>query len=116
VARRQTRVYLIWIDERGAEQPQGFTCASANSSENAHHQPWFSFFVGRTEHFTCHYQGVSHAEWAETRTGIHVNRDRQLHLLPAQAVVIERHPPGPKGSHNAQRTMNDIWSSPVLKP
>jgi hypothetical protein len=36
--------------------PQGFTCASAHSSENAHHQPWFSFFVRRTEHFHLPYK------------------------------------------------------------
>src|SRR5256886_13583841 len=31
-------------------------CASADSSANAYHKPWFSFFLRRTEHFRLHYE------------------------------------------------------------
>jgi hypothetical protein len=46
--------------------PQGFTCASAHSS--AHHQPWFSFFVRRTEHFHLPLPRSEPCGMAEKRT------------------------------------------------
>src|SRR5215472_14773441 len=59
-AARENRVYLmVWVQSG----PQGFDGASAHSSENAYHKPWFSFFVRRTEHFHMPLRGVSHAEW-----------------------------------------------------
>ena len=97
--------------------PQGFTCASAHSSENAHHQPRFSLFVRRTEHFHLPLTRSEPCRMVETRTGIHANRDRQRHLLPAQSHG-HRTPPAQnrKALTTRKETMNDIWSSPVLKP
>jgi hypothetical protein len=97
--------------------PQGFTCASAHSSEKADYQPWFSLFVRRTEHFHLPLTRSEPCRMAETRTGIHVNRDRQRHLLPAQSHG-HRTPPAQnrKALTTRKETMSDIWSSPVLKP
>jgi hypothetical protein len=43
---------MDWVQSR----PQGFNCASAHSSENAYHKPWFSFFVRLAEHFRLNYE------------------------------------------------------------
>src|SRR5258708_23674437 len=97
--------------------PRDFNRASAHSSENAHHQPWFSFFVRRTEHFHLPLPRSEPCRMAETRTEIHVNRDRQRHLLPAQSHG-HRTPPAQnrKARTTRKEPMNDLWTSPVLKP
>jgi len=97
--------------------PQGFTCASAHSSENAHHQPWFSFLVRRMEHFHLPLPRSEPCTMAEKRTWIDANGDQQRHLLPAQSRG-HRTPPAQnrKALTTRKETMSDIWSSPVLKP
>jgi hypothetical protein len=64
-AANENRAYLMdWYAVQS--RPQDFNCASTHSAENAHYQPWFSFFLRRTEHFfPSHYKGVSYAEWPE---------------------------------------------------
>ena len=82
----------------------GFNSASARSSENARHQLWFSSFVCRTEHFTRHYQGVSHAKWSK-HNHMSARQPRPAASFAARSKrwtsSVAR--PEPKGSQNAQR-------------
>src|SRR6516225_11112432 len=102
---------MDWVQSR----PQGFNCASAHSSENASHKPWFSFFVRRTEHFRLPLGGVNHAEWPKDE---HENTptETRRHLLPAQSRGHRTPPAQHQALTTRKETISDIWSSPVLKP
>jgi hypothetical protein len=80
---------MDWVQSR----PQGFNCASAHSSENAYHKPWFSFFVRRTEHFRLPLRGVNHAEWPKDEHENTPTETGSVICCPLKAVVIERYPP-----------------------
>src|SRR5215471_9385774 len=99
-AASENRLYLMdWVQSR----PQGFNCASAHSSENAYHKPWFSFFVRRTEHFHMPLRGVSHAEWPKDE---HENTSAETGSViccPLKAVVIERPPLRTRLSQRAKK-------------
>ena len=102
---------MDWVQSR----PQGFNCASAHSSENAHHKPWFSFFVRRTEHFRLPLRGVNHTEWPKDE---HENTptETRRHLLPAKSRGHRTPPAQHQALTTRKETISDIWSSPVLKP
>src|SRR5262249_15513932 len=85
---------MDWVQSR----PQGFNCASAHSSDNAYHKPWFSFFVRRTEHFRLQRPAASFAArskpWSSNATspepGSHNaqrNYQRYLELARAEALA-----------------------------
>ena len=82
----------------------GFNSASARSSENARYQLWFSSSVYRTEHFTRHYQGVSHAKWPKDNH-MSTRQPRPAASFAARSrrwtSNAARHEP--KGPQNAQR-------------
>ena len=99
-AASENRVYLIdWVQSR----PQGFNCASAYSSENAYHKPWFSFFVRRTEHFRLPLRGVNHAEWSNDEHENTPTETGSVICCPLKAVVIERQPPRTRLSQRAKK-------------
>src|SRR5215467_14885796 len=91
--------WMDWVQSR----PQGFNCASAHSSENAYHKPWFSFFVRRTEHFHMPLRGVSHAEWPKDEHEYTPTETGSVICCPLKAVVIERHPPRTRLSQRAKK-------------
>src|SRR5215510_14724813 len=84
-------------------RPQGFNCASAHSSENAYHKPWFSFFVRRTEHFRLPLRGVNHAEWPKDEHENTPTETGSVICCPLKAVVIERPPPRTRLSQCAKK-------------
>ena len=94
------RVYLTdWVQSR----PQGFNCASAHSSENPYHKPWFSFFVRRTEHFRLPLRGVNHAEWPKDEHENTPTETGSVICCPLKAVVIEHPPPRTRLSQRAKK-------------
>ena len=83
-------------------RPRGFNSASAHSfRENAH----FWFFL-RAQHgavFTCHYQGVSHAEWSKDKHEYAPTQIGSVICWPLKAWSSNAARPEQNGSHNAQR-------------
>jgi hypothetical protein len=64
-----TTASTSWIDERGAEQATGLQlCVGSLVRECTHHQPWFSLFVRRTEHFHLPLPRSEPCRMAERRT------------------------------------------------
>src|SRR5262249_5703742 len=90
----------------GAEQATGLhgaSAASAHSSENAYHKPWFSFFARRAKHFHLPLRGVSHAEWPKDEHENTPTETGSVICCPLKAVVIERHPPRTRLSQRAKK-------------
>ena len=60
------------------------------------------FRVPHGAYFTCHYRGVSHAEWPKDNDEYAPIQTSGVICCPLKAVDIEYRPPQPKGSQNAQ--------------
>ena len=79
-------------------------CVGSLFRENARHQLWFSSFVCRTEHFTRHYQGVSHAKWPkDNNMSTRQPRPAASFATRSKRWTSSAARPEPKGSQNAQR-------------
>jgi hypothetical protein len=103
---------MDWVQSR----PQGFNCASAHSSENAYHKPWFSFFVRRTEHFRLPLRGVNHAEWLKDEHENTPTETGSVICCPLKAVVIERPPPRTRLSQRAKKLSAISGARPCRSP
>src|SRR2546430_1576569 len=66
-AASENRVYLM-IDERGAEQPTRLHLCVGTLVRECTSQPWFSFFVRRTERFHLPLPRSEPCSMAEKRT------------------------------------------------
>src|SRR5262249_14171594 len=93
-----------------------FNCASAHSSENAYHKPWFSFFVPRTEHFRLPLRGVNHAEWPKDEHENTPTETGSIICCPLKAVVIERPPPRTRLSQCAKKLSAISGARPCSSP
>jgi hypothetical protein len=82
------------IDERGAQRATGLQQASANSSERMHITRSGSCpSCAARSVFTCHYQGVSHAECPKDKHECAPTQAGSAICWPLKAVVIECRPP-----------------------
>jgi len=88
----------VWIDDRGSQPARGFNSASTHSSERMRIARSGSCPSCATRSVcTCHYQGVSHAEWPKDQHEYAPTQTDSAICWPLKAVVIECAPPRTEG-------------------